>query len=95
MEFTHTKIAENPTADKQQIKPKRNIRSDETQVQTDIPRPKAQRDAYDTLLNRANDERMKKRQQEKGIQADTLDFHLEVQQLNHHTMPPTNIRDNT
>ena len=86
MESTHTKIAENPTADKQQSKPKRNIRSDETQVQTDIPRPKAQTDAYDTLLNRANGERMKKRQQEKGIQAETLDFHPEVQQPNHHTM---------
>ena len=86
MESTHTKIAENPTADKQQSKTKSNIRSDKTQVQTDIPRPKAQTGAYDTLLNRSNDERMKKRQQEKGIKAEPLDFHQEVQQSNCHTM---------
>ena len=38
-----------------------------------MSRPNAQTDAYDTLLNKANDKRMKKNKQEKGIQAEALD----------------------
>ena len=54
----------------------------EAEVQTHIlPRPVAQTDAYDILLSKANDERRKMNRQEKGTQAEALDFHAEVQQL--------------
>ena len=89
---THTKTVENQTLVDQQNKSKRSKRPVETQFQTDVLKPRAssrlktQTDAYNTLLSRANDERMRMNRQEKGTQAETLDFHPEVQQPKHHTM---------
>ena len=82
----HTQTIENQASHPKANRSQRS-RAVEIQTQTDIPtRPKAQTDAYDTLLNKANDERMKKSKQEKGIQAETLDFPPEVQQPNCHVM---------
>ena len=65
----HTQTIENQASHPEANRSQRS-RAVEIQTQTDIPtRPKAQTDAYDTLLNKANDERMKKSKQEKGIQA--------------------------
>ena len=68
VESTHAKLSKN--SQQQQNKLNTNITSVDTQVQTGMSRPKAQTVAYDTLLNKANDERMKKSKQEKGIQAE-------------------------
>ena len=84
MEFTnvsssHTKEAENQALHNQVYKPMRSKKSIETQGQTDIlTRPVAQTDAYDILLSKANDERIKMNRQEKGTQAEALDIHEEV-----------------
>ena len=76
---THTKEAENQASGNQTYKRMGSKMSVETQVQTDIlPRPVAQRDAYDILLSKANDERIKMNRQEKGTQAEALSFHAEV-----------------
>ena len=62
VESTHTKTVENQTLVDQQNKSKRSKRPVETQIQTYVSkpgassRPKAQTDAYNTLLSRANDE---------------------------------------
>ena len=71
VESTHAKLSKN--LQKQQSKLNTNITSVDTQVQTGMSRPKAQTVAYDILLNKANDKRMKKSKQEKGIQAEALD----------------------
>ena len=90
MRSTNTKEAEDQVSSNQAYKPMRSKKSVETQVQTDIlTRPMAQTDAYDILLCKANDERIKMNRQEKRTQAEAMDFHAEVQQptdqRNHYT----------
>ena len=68
-----------------------------------LTRPVAQTDAYDILLSKANDERIKMSRQEKGTQTEALDFHAQVQQpidqrhhyttVNHHQQTTQTIPD--